>query len=136
MQIDPATADMMQSAISRPALSRQPIDTAPRGRGRSPWLVLLSSLLELAGGKAELVRHGERGWASATFSGTRHVVLLSFTGLDAIEAGETLIDALPDHEFTIPRQIVADAVVIAVEHTALPQPHLQVEVELLLLEDC
>ena len=39
-------------------------------------------------------------------------------------------------KFAIPRQLVADANVIAVEHTALPQPHLQLEIELLLLEDC
>ena len=119
MQIDPAAARTMQSTVRR-----------------SPWLLLLSTLLELAQGKAELVRHAERSWASATFSGTRHTVVLSFTGLDAVAAGEALIAALPDHEFAIPRQLVADANVIAVDHTALPQPHLQIEVELLLLEDC
>ena len=119
MQIDPAAARSMQSAVRR-----------------SPWLLLLSTLLELTEGKGELVRHAERSWASATFSGTRHNVVLSFTGADAVSAGEALIDALPDHEFAILRQLVADANVIAVEHTALPQPHLQLEIELLLLEDC
>lgn len=119
MQIDPAATRSMQSAVRR-----------------SPWLLLLSTLLELAQGKAELIRHGERSWASATFSGTRHTVVLSFTGLEAVAAGEALIELLPDHEFAIPRQLVADANVIAVDHTALPQPHLQLEVELLLLEDC
>lgn len=119
MQIDPAAARSMQTAVRR-----------------SPWLLLLSTLLELAQGKAELVRHAERSWASATFSGTRHSVVLSFTGADAIAAGEALIETLPDHEFTIPGQLVADANVIAAEHTTLPQPQLQLEIELLLLEDC
>ena len=44
-------------------------------------------------------------------------------------------DALPDHEFTIPRQLVADAAVVAVEHTTLPEQRLEVTAELLLLED-
>ena len=71
MQIDPAAARSMQSAVRR-----------------SPWLLLLSTLLELTEGKGELVRHAERSWASATFSGTRHNVVLSFTGADAVSAGE------------------------------------------------
>ena len=108
---------------------------ASAGASRSPWLPLLSAVLELAQGKAELVRHGEQPWASATFSGARHTILISFAGADAIAAGEALIDALPEHEFTLPRQIVADAAVIAVEHSALPQPQMTVELALLLLDD-
>ena len=70
-----------------------------------------------------------------TFSGTRHTVVLAFAGTEAIAAGEALIEALPDHEFTIPSQLVADAAVIAVEHTAHPAPRLVVELELLLLDE-
>ena len=122
MQIDPNADAAMLSAARRP------------GR-RSPWLPLLSALLELAGGKAELVRHGERSWASVTFSGTRHAVVLSFTGGVAVCAGEAFVDALPDHEFTIPRQLVADAAVLRVDHTMLPEPRLEVEVDLLMLDE-
>ena len=104
-------------------------------RSRTPWMPLLSALLELAGGRGELIRHSERSWASVTFSGTRHTVVLSFTGAEAVAAGEHFIDALPDHEFTIPRQLVADAAVVRVDHTALPQPRLEVEVLLLLLDE-
>ena len=96
---------------------------------------LLSAVLELGQGCAELLRHTDRPWASATFTGSRHTILLAFNGNTAVAAGEALIDALPEHEFTIPRQLVADAAVIAVEHTLLPQPRLQVELALLLLED-
>ena len=108
---------------------------ASRATPRTPWLPLLSALMELAGGKAELLRHAERNWASVTFCGTRHTIVLAFTGAEAVAAGEALIAALPDHEFAIPRQLVADAAVVAVEHSLLPEPRLEVTAELLLLED-
>jgi hypothetical protein len=121
MQLDPSASQTMIGALRR--------------RHRSPWLQLLSALLELAQGKAELLRHSERAWASATFSGSRHSVTLAFAGIEAVAAGEELIDALPEHEFALPRLLVADAAMIAVEHTALPQPRLVVEMELLLLDE-
>lgn len=111
------------------------LSAARRAARRTPWLPLLSALLELAGGKGELVRHSERSWASVTFSGTRHTVTLTFTGAEAVAAGEQFIDQLPDHEFTVPRQLVADAAIVSVEHSALPEPRLEVTAELLLLED-
>jgi len=102
---------------------------------RRPWRALLSAVTQLAGGRPELLRHVERPWASVTFAGTRHTIALAFTGDDAVAAGEAFINALPDHEFAIPRQLVADATVLSVEHALLPQPKLTVEVELLLLDD-
>ena len=122
MQIDPISDATMLSAAHHPSR-------------RAPWLPLLSALLGLAGGRGELIRHVEHSWASVTFSGTRHTVVLAFAGIEAVAAGEQFIDALPDHEFAIPRQLVADAAVVRVNHTALPQPRLEVEVELLLLEE-
>ncbi|MFZ1742396.1 MAG: hypothetical protein WAT93_06055, partial [Pontixanthobacter sp.] len=62
-------------------------------------------------------------------------ILLRFSGNAAVEAGEKFITALPDHEFAISGQLVADAVITSVEHTLLPQPQIQVECELLLLLD-
>lgn len=102
---------------------------------RGPGMHLVAAVTALAGGKADLLRHTERGWASVTFAGTRHSMVLAFTGVEAMPAGELFIAALPEHEFCIPRQLVADATVIAVEHANLPQPKLVVEIELLLLED-
>ncbi|MDE2435291.1 MAG: hypothetical protein KGM49_03430 [Sphingomonadales bacterium] len=96
---------------------------------------LLSALLRLAGGSAELVRHSERPWASVTFTGQRHAVLLSFSGAEAVAAGERYAEAVPDHEFALPHKLVADAAVVAMVHTALPEPKLEVEVELLLLDE-
>lgn len=86
-------------------------------------------------GVTQGVRHGERSWASVTFSGTRHTVVLAFAGLEPVAAGEQFINVLPEHEFTIPRQLVADAAVVRVEHTMLPEPRLEVEVQLLLLDE-
>jgi hypothetical protein len=102
---------------------------------RRPWLQLLAAITDLAGPRGELVRHSERAWASITFSGTRHLMVLAFSGNEAIAAGEHFIAALPEHEFAIPRQLVADATVISADHTTLPEPKLVVEIELLLLED-
>lgn len=104
-------------------------------QGRRIRQRLIEAILALAGGKAELAHHIERGWASVTFSGTRHTMSLVFTGDEAVAAGEHFIAALPDHEFTIPRQLVADAVVVSAEHALLPEPRLALEIELLLLED-
>lgn len=117
-----------------PAILRTLAVSAHRS-GRRPWLALLSALFDLAQGQAELVRHSERNWASATFAGTRHSVTLAFTGVAAIAAAEALIEALPEHEFTIPDQLVADAAIVSVEQVALPEPRIVVELELLLLED-
>ena len=89
----------------------------------------------LAEGRAEWLRHEEKGWASITFTGARHTIMLGFHGVQAVEAAERFITQLPEHEFTIPGQLVADANISAVDHTMLPEPHIIVTAELLLLED-
>lgn len=96
---------------------------------------LRAALLELAGGHGAVLAHEERAWASVTFTGARHRVSLEFTGSEAVAGGETLIAELPEHEFAIPRQLVADAAICTVEHRLLPEPSLRVVCELLLLED-
>ena len=103
---------------------------------RGPWLLLLAEILKLAGPRAEFLRHAERPWNSATFSGSRHSIALAFTDKDAIADGERLIEALSEHEFAIPRQLVADASVAEADHHAGPPPCLRLELELLLLEEC
>jgi len=108
---------------------------ATRARPRGAWLRILNEVLTLAGPGATFQRHSEKPWASATFSGARHHIVLGFEGADAVMRGETYIDALPDHEFTIPGKLVADASIVAVDHTAGAQPRLTVEAELLVLDD-
>jgi hypothetical protein len=120
MRIDPAEA----------------MDVPPaRPTRKGPWGLLLNALHALAGGRAELLRHSEQPWASITFSGARHSAVLAFVGTEAVAAGEDLIACLPEHEFAIPGQLVADAAVTAVTHSALPEPRLEVTIEVLLLED-
>lgn len=126
MQIDPAAVQTMRQVLTGPS---------GQSKRRGTWLHLLSALMELAEGQGELVSHSERAWASATFAGARHRVTLRFTGELAVAAGERFIDQLPEHEFAVPHQLVADAAVIAACHSALPQPVLEVQAELLLLDD-
>jgi len=101
---------------------------------REPRNRLRESLLGLAAGKAAIVRHEEKSWASVTFAGTRHRLVLEFDGAEAVEAGELFIAFLPGHEFALPGQLVADAAVTEVEHRLDP-PRMQVRCELLLLDE-
>lgn len=96
---------------------------------------LREALRALAGGHGQAVSHTETAWASATFAGTRHRIELAFEGAEAVEAGEVLIAELPEHEFAIPGQLVADATVVEADHRLAPEPRLTVVAELLLLEE-
>lgn len=96
---------------------------------------LRDALIALAGGHGTVTQHGEKPWASVTFIGARHSVSMEFTGDTAVAGGEWLIAKLADHEFALPRQLVAEAVITAAEHALLPAPTLRVECELLLIED-
>lgn len=96
---------------------------------------LRTALLDLARNRAAVLTHRETAWASVTFEGSRHTVTLRFDGHEAVVAGEQLVAALPEHEFAILGQLVADATVTRVDHTLLPQPQMTVECELLLLVD-
>lgn len=106
----------------------------PRQRLRSPGEKLIEALQAIARGKAEILSHSEKSWASITFAGTRHIVDLQFEGADSVEAGECFIAFLPEHEFDIPGQLVADAAVIEVDSTMHP-PRMRVRCELLMLEE-
>ena len=69
---------------------------------------LREAVQDMARDHAEIRSHSETPWASATFSGGRHRLECVFSGLQAIAAGEGFIDALPDHEFALPGQIVVE----------------------------
>ena len=112
------------------------VDT-PRlpARARGSSVRLREVLLELAAGQASIVSHSEKSWASITFAGARHRFELAFDGEAAVEAGELFIVFLPEHEFMLPGQLVADAAVTAVDHRLAPEPRLRVSVELLVLDE-
>lgn len=116
-------------------MQAEPITLPHAPRRRSTSDRLREALMTLAHDRANIVGHRETAWASITFAGTRHRLELLFEGADAVAAGENFIAELPDHEFAIPRQLVADAAVSEVDHRLDP-PRLAVSIELLLLEDC
>ncbi|MEL6877550.1 MAG: hypothetical protein AAGL68_05560 [Pseudomonadota bacterium] len=93
------------------------------------------ALLVMCEGHANLLTHEEKPWASITFSGSRHEVMIDFDGIPACKVGENFIAALPDHGFTIPGHLVADATISSVESNYTPEPRMVVTAVLLLLED-
>jgi hypothetical protein len=107
---------------------------APAKTRRAPGERLREALLDLAQRRAEVLSHSEKSWASITFAGSRHRLKLAFDGDAAIGAGESFIAFLPEHEFAIPGQLVADATVTEVDHELHP-PRLQVICEILLLQE-
>lgn len=94
-----------------------------------------AGLMAITGGTGTVLAYEEKAWASITFAGTRHEVVLEFCGADAVVAGEELIERLPDHEFAIPRQLVADATITKVDHRFGAMERLEVTAVLLLLEE-
>ena len=96
---------------------------------------LLRSVRDISGPLAEVVSHAEAPWASITFSGARHSLVLRFAGSDAVSDGERFVALLPEHEFRVRGQLVADATVTRVDHEVLPTPLMEVECEILLLSE-
>lgn len=107
----------------------------PLAARRGPSERLREELQALAGGHAEFLVHSEKSWASITFAGSRHRLDLAFAGADAVEAAERFIAFLPEYEFHVPKQLVADAAVTAVDHRIGPDPRMEVRIELLLLDE-
>lgn len=110
-------------------------DTATLTQFATATESLRAGLLALAGGMATILFHGEKSWESITFAGTRHRLELVFEGEEAVQAGQLFIAFLPEHEFDIPGQLVADAAVTNVDQQLEPPPRLQVSIELLLLDE-
>ncbi|MBA4355347.1 MAG: hypothetical protein C0409_11710, partial [Novosphingobium sp.] len=75
--------------------------TTPPPRRLSLSDRLLRDLRDLAGPLAEVIVHRETAWASITFTGARHTVVLRFAGSDAVSDGERFVALLPDHEFRL-----------------------------------
>ncbi|WP_247711363.1 hypothetical protein [Qipengyuania gelatinilytica] len=96
---------------------------------------LRTALMVLCQHQGQVITHTEKSWASITFAGTRHSLSLLFAGEKAVEAGESFVASLPEHEFAIPGQLVADAGIVEVEHRLSPSPRMVVQCDLLLLED-
>jgi len=133
MNVFSAATPLVSEALVRPDV-RPAFAAESARRARRPWAHLLNAVLELAGPHAELVSHAERPWASVTFNGSRHTVTLVFNGVAGVVAGEAFAGVVTEHEFAIPRQIVADAQVTGMLRETRPA-RLTVETDLLLVED-
>lgn len=108
--------------------------TSPRHRRLGASGQLSRAVLALAEDRGRIIAHEEKPWASITFAGARHRYTVEFAGDEAVQAGECFIVFLPEHEFSIPGQLVADAAITEVEHRLEPNV-LTVTCELLLLEE-
>jgi len=95
---------------------------------------LKRELADLGAEAGALMMHAQTEWQSATFSGVRHRLAYVFDGDDAVAQGLALLDRLPDHRFTIPHQLVADATVTEVDHRLAEPQRLEVTLELMLLD--
>jgi hypothetical protein len=115
---------------SSPPWRRRP---APPKRSAGDWL--REAVMTLGDFRGQVLSHHEKAWASITFSGARHTLVVLFAGAEAIEAGERFLAELPDHEFAIPGHIVADAQIVEADHRLHPAPRLGITCELLLLEE-
>lgn len=93
------------------------------------------ALSVLAEGTADILTHEETAWASITFNGTRHEIVLDFDGAEAVAVAEEFIENLPEHEFRIPGQLVADANVREVDHRFGADERMIVTCVMLLLEE-
>ena len=77
---------------------------------------LCRSVCIALGGTADLIESQERPWASATFSGARHVITVRVPLDDADSPASALLAKLPDYEFDLAGEIVADCVVTMQRH--------------------
>ncbi len=107
----------------------------PKSARRTATARLRDALMSLGDWRGQILTHGERPWASITFSGTSHSLALLFAGDEAVAAGERFVEALGEHEFSIPGQLVADAAIVEVEHRLVPTPRLVVQCRMLLLRE-
>jgi hypothetical protein len=72
-------------------------------------------------------------WCSATFRGHRVEFVMALNGPDQISQAEHIKVALVDHVFSLPRQIVADILVLQINE--LGDGEVTLEIEALLLDD-
>jgi len=86
---------------------REPVDTPD---ANVPLVRALLVDAAAAGCAARVVSAAARDWASATFVGARHRIVIAVTG----EGADGWIDGLPEAELPLWRHIVADLTVDAV----------------------
>lgn len=81
---------------------------------------------------AEIASRKQTPWHSATFSGERVTIVLKLTGDEPAERATAFAEALPDTEFNLRRQLVADIMVSEMQPS---DDGVLLTVEALLLDD-
>lgn len=90
-----------------------PVDPVRRKAHRQDAGSLLAGQIgAMTGDRASVTLKRERPWASITFAGTRHSLVVDWPGATGPGDMENLAKALPDHEFAIPGHFVADILVL------------------------
>ena len=89
---------------------------------KDPGSLLAGQIEALAGNRAIVTLDRERPWASITFAGTRHSLVVNWTSAADISVANNLAKILPEQEFAIPGYFIADLLV-----TEQTQTHLRVE---------
>ncbi|RDV06034.1 hypothetical protein DXH95_00850 [Sphingorhabdus pulchriflava] len=82
--------------------------------------------------EAEMLSRKTQAWHSATFSGERVVLTMKLSGANCRSRAAAFATALPDTEFALRRQLVAD---IAVCKTVIEDQSILLTIEALLLDD-
>ncbi|HEX7874119.1 MAG TPA: hypothetical protein VF475_14485 [Sphingobium sp.] len=95
--------------LRRPTEAIMP--SSPRPVRRDCHGRLIAALIDRAGPDSEIVDDRLSPWASATFVGARHEMVLILKGADAITRAIALARSLVEAEFTIPGHLVADLAV-------------------------
>lgn len=98
------------------------------------WAAVTNALLELACGQGQLCSHSWKPWKSESFEGSRHNVIITFEGSDAVSYGEALIAMLPGHRFALAGKLVTSATIEWVNRQISPKDALTTELQLLLLD--
>ncbi|MGD9811576.1 MAG: hypothetical protein AB7U35_09625 [Sphingobium sp.] len=80
----------------------------PRPPRKDPLTRLTAQILRHAGPDSSVLTTSTRPWASATFVGARHRIVLKLEGEVQEQRAEELAALLPDAEFSISGHIVAD----------------------------
>ncbi|WP_108811176.1 hypothetical protein [Sphingorhabdus sp. Alg231-15] len=103
----------------------------PKDRShRDPGSRIVEQLQKLFGADYEVTMVRERPWASITFSGTRHILVVKLAVLGEMPGIGSACNQLPDYEFNLPGQFVADILV----HSESTSDQ-QITIELLTIND-
>lgn len=93
-----------------------------------PFLRALQALLP----DAQITVSALRDWRSMTFNGQQLFLSARMTGEDVHQRARIFSEQLPEHEFAIPGQLVADASVVAIREVG---DGVAMAIETLILDD-